>query len=355
MSNKLLIVSGIGAIQCVLFILLLLIKKGKKISDIILMCWFFVFFAHLMIFINKELIADNLATTFIRTIGFLHGPLFYLYAKSLFNLNFNRIDSLHFLPFSFFTVFSFFIPSDIELFWKITILITKLISIIFYTVYILFLYHRKRNQQKNRKLANRIHELSWIRIIAILFLISIGVSIVRLTVERIVGVSYFEIWDLLRYIILVTVIGFYGLKYGMVYKPEIPYESIEDYKKYKHSPLKNDEIKGLLNTIDNFFKENQMYLKPEFSLDMLATSIKVPKHHLSQVINSEMKTTFYDLVNTKRIEYAMLKIKEAHNLNITLEGIGYECGFNSKSAFFRNFKKKTGKTPGQYQKEISTD
>ncbi|MEO9817292.1 MAG: helix-turn-helix domain-containing protein [Flavobacteriaceae bacterium] len=178
---------------------------------------------------------------------------------------------------------------------------------------------------------------------------------IRLIIELWVGVSYFEIWDLLRYIALVTVIGFYGLKYGVVYKPEMSYDSISSNKKYKHSPLNNDDIVLLQKRINTFFSENKTYLEPDFSLTILAKSTNIPKHHLSQIINLEMNTTFYDLVNTKRVHYAMSRIREQNDLGLTLEGLGYECGFNSKSSFFHNFKKNLGKTPGQYKKEISTD
>ncbi|MGB5819283.1 MAG: helix-turn-helix domain-containing protein [Saonia sp.] len=355
MSNVLVIISGIGAIQCILFTLLLLIKKSKKLSDWILVCWFFVFFIHLLISIDKELNLTYTAEIFITTIGFLHGPLFFAYTKTMFNQHLVKADFLHFLPFIFFTIFSFYIQSNFELSWEIIILIAKLISVTSYPVYILYSYNKKLLKLKTKRADNSIPELSWIRTIAILFLISTGISIIRLTIEILVGVAYFEIWDLLRYIALVTVIGFYGLKYGMVYKPEISYDSLADNKKYKHSPLKNEEIKMFRGSINDFFKENKDYLQSDFSLAILSESINIPKHHLSQIINSEMNTTFYDLVNTKRVEYAMFRMEEKNNLNFTLEGLGYECGFNSKSAFFHNFKKNTGKTPGQYKKEISTD
>ena len=86
----------------------------------------------------------------------------------------------------------------------------------------------------------------------------------------------------------------------------------------------------------------------------LSDSVGIPKHHLSQIINSEMKTSFYTLINSKRVEHAIAKLKISEKMNYTLEGIGYESGFNSKSSFFHNFKKVTGKTPKQYFKEIGS-
>lgn len=353
MSNLIIIVSGIGALQCIIFILLLLIKKGKKLPDYILIFWFFVFFIHLIIGIDKELNPTNTTEIFIMTVGLLHGPLFFVYTKTMFDQSFSRLVILHFIPFVILTIISFYIQPNFELSWEIIILIVKLISLSVYPIYILYSCNKRLLKLKAEKPSIRILNLSWVRIIAILFLVSIGISIIRLTIELLVGVAYFEIWDLIRYIILVTVIGFYGLKYGMVYKPEVSYDSFTHDKKYKHSPLKKKEIVYFKNIINTFFRENKAYLQSDFSLATLSKTINIPKHHLSQIINSEMNSTFYDLVNAKRIEYAMLRISESDNL--TLEGLGYECGFNSKSAFFSNFKKKTGKTPGQYKKEIRTN
>ena len=347
MTDVFFIVSGIGALQCILFMLLLLVKKNRDVSDHILIVWFFVFFAHLMTGISDELSPNSTIKIFLRTIGLLHGPLFFMYAKAIFNQRFSNWDVLHFIPFTLIVLVSFFIPTAFQPSWEIVILFAKLIVLIAYPLYILYTCNRRIQKIKEKKLVLSRRKLSWIRIIAILFLISISIGVIRLSTELLVGVAYFELWDLTRYIILVTVIGFYGLKYGMVYTPEVPSEP-RGAKKYRHSPLKTEEVNHFKNVIDTFFKENTAYLQHDFSLATLSNTINIPKHHLSQIINSEMNSTFYDLVNARRIAYAMERMRENHHL--TLEGLGYECGFNSKSVFFQNFKKYTGQTPGSFRK-----
>lgn len=353
MLSVLFIVLGIGALQCILFLLLLLIKKDKALPDHILIVWFSIFLIHLVLKITQVLNPGPYIEIFVSAIGYLHGPLFFIYTKTIFQKRLSRLDMLHFIPFAACILISFRIPSTYTMTWELIILVTKILSLTLYPIYIWYLCRKKASGTKTQKSDIERLNLSWVRIIAILFLVSIGISMVRLTTELLVGVAYFETWDLIRYIILVTVIGFYGLKYGMVYKPEVPYESVKDDKKYRHSPLKTEEVQYFKSVITSFFKESKAYLQPDFSLATLSQTINIPKHHLSQIINSEMGSNFYDLVNERRIAYAMRRIKE--NNNLTLEGLGYECGFNSKSTFFSNFKRKTGKTPGEYKKEISTD
>ena len=228
MSNELIIVSGIGALQCILFILLLLLKKNKKLPDSILMFWFFMFFIHLVISIGKELNPTPSGEIFLMTIGFLHGPLFFMYTKALFNQGVIRLDVLHFTPFVVFTAFRFLVHPNFEMAHQITLLFAKLISVTLYPTYILYAYNKRLLKLSVKKADGSMLNLSWIRIIAMLFLISTGIGVIRLSIELMVGVAYFKIWDLIRYIILVTVIGFYGLKYGVVYKPEVPYGEISD-------------------------------------------------------------------------------------------------------------------------------
>lgn len=355
MSDILTVILGIGAVQSILFALLIIMKQEKRLADWILLGWFFIFSFHLSLGISRGVSQTNVAKIFTMTISFLHGPLFLCYTKAILSQRLTKTDFLHGLPFVIFTCTSFFVEQSAELLWEITILIAKIISLTLYPLYILYFYHKKRFLLITHKVEHSLLKLSWIKVIAVLFLMSIGISLVRLSTELWIGVAYFEIWDALRYVILLTVIGFYGLKYGMVYQPEIvAVVTSADEKKYKHSPLKNQEIKKHVELINRFFQENEAYLSSDFSLAILSKAVEIPKHHLSQIINATMQTTFYDLLNTKRIEYAMKRLKEGGKLYLTLEGLGYECGFNSKSAFFYHFKKNTGKTPGQFKKEIST-
>ncbi|MCK8524131.1 helix-turn-helix domain-containing protein [Aquimarina sp. D1M17] len=355
MSNVLIIVSGIGAIQSTLFALLVSNKKQKQRSDWILISWFLTFSTHLSLGIIHTITPITFIDILIMTISFLHGPFFLIYTKSIIGSTITKKDIWHFIPFLLFTIAWVYVHDIHNTTWEIAILIPKLISLILYPLYIFFWFQKKIRFFKTKTADTTILEFLWIKTIALLFLISILLGLFRLSTELIVGVSYFELMDVLRYVLLVTVLGFYGLRYGMVYKPELyPIPSTEE-KKYKNSPLQQEEITEFKERINHFFQQNDDYLDADFSLPVLSKSIQIPKHHLSQIINSEMNTTFYDLVNSKRVEYAIQRIKKQNELNITLEGLGYESGFNSKSAFFYHFKKHTGKTPGQFRKEISAD
>jgi AraC-like DNA-binding protein len=107
-----------------------------------------------------------------------------------------------------------------------------------------------------------------------------------------------------------------------------------------------------------FFQEKEKYKNKiiateiqdriEQKLSVAAKELKVPKHILSQYLNEKLGKSFSNLINEFRIDKAKELLETEKSL--TIESIGYDSGFNSKSTFFTTFKKITGQTPTEYQK-----
>jgi AraC-like DNA-binding protein len=93
--------------------------------------------------------------------------------------------------------------------------------------------------------------------------------------------------------------------------------------------------------------EKQLYKNPNLSLQDLAQELSISSHQLSQFLNNNVGKNFTSFINEFRISEACRII--ISNDKITLEAIGYDVGFNSKSTFFAAFKKHTGTTPLNYQ------
>jgi YesN/AraC family two-component response regulator len=74
----------------------------------------------------------------------------------------------------------------------------------------------------------------------------------------------------------------------------------------------------------------------------------MPSHHLSQLLNEEMDTGFYDFVNNYRVREAQRLLLDAHFRHFAIEAVGLESGFANKTTFNRVFKKVTGMTPSAY-------
>ena len=94
----------------------------------------------------------------------------------------------------------------------------------------------------------------------------------------------------------------------------------------------------------------KLYRDDKLSLQTLSKKVAVTPHILSQVLNERIDKNFSDYVNSFRIEEAKKMLQEADEDTSVLR-VCYDVGFNSKSAFYRAFKKYTDKTPIQYQKD----
>lgn len=116
--------------------------------------------------------------------------------------------------------------------------------------------------------------------------------------------------------------------------------------KKRVNKLTDDELTRLESKIINGLNEKSIYKDPEISLAKMADAIDIPAYKVSITINEKMNTTFFDLINSKRIVASLNLLKD--NELFTIEAIALEVGFKSKSTFYRAFKKHMGTTPSQY-------
>ncbi len=118
--------------------------------------------------------------------------------------------------------------------------------------------------------------------------------------------------------------------------------------KYKTSPLTEKQIANYKKELLVLMEKEKPYLKTALKISDLANMLKLPSHHLSQVLNEGMQTSYYDLINGYRIELAKQKLREEKYRHYSILAIGMECGFANKTTFNRTFKKITGMTPSEY-------
>ncbi len=91
------------------------------------------------------------------------------------------------------------------------------------------------------------------------------------------------------------------------------------------------------------------YQDPELSVSSLAEELGMPPHELSRIINTALKKNFHDFINEYRVAEVIQRMQDPVHDHITLLGIAYDSGFNSKSTFNRIFKEMTGKSPTEYK------
>jgi AraC-like DNA-binding protein len=86
------------------------------------------------------------------------------------------------------------------------------------------------------------------------------------------------------------------------------------------------------------------------NLTALAKRLNKQPYLVSRVINDKFNKTFPELLLQYRIQKAEELLLSSLNKTYTVEGIAYESGFSTLSAFYTAFKKETGMTPTQFKK-----
>lgn len=124
-------------------------------------------------------------------------------------------------------------------------------------------------------------------------------------------------------------------------------------KKYQSSTLDEDDKVVITERIFKFFEDSEEYLSTDFNLNKLADLVGSNYKNVSQVINENFKKNFNTLLNEYRIKEACRRMGDlARYGNYTIEAIGESVGFGSRSTFISTFKKITGLTPSEYQRQV---
>jgi len=97
-------------------------------------------------------------------------------------------------------------------------------------------------------------------------------------------------------------------------------------------------------------ENHQFYLNEELTLHSFAKEINMSSRLISSCINKNMGHNFNEWVNNYRVEKALKIIKSDQKNMFSIEGVGSDSGFKSRSAMYAAFKKNLGHSPGYYRK-----
>ncbi len=365
----------IGTFESIFLLLLLLGKKNKSLPDYLLGVIFLLYAISIgSVYLELQNIKSNHAYSAITNISwvflFLHGPALWFYIKSLSDpeFRFKPLYLLHFIPFIFFSVFQYFnfinltVPEKIrflenDLFkemvsYKITVLAIG-VSTISYNIWALNLIRRRRDKLMQQYSKIEDIDLGWLRALTVAALISYSVNVALFNLDMI---FHFATYKLLMFLtnsfatIYVLFLGYFGIRQGNIFINNVR----ERRQSGSKSTLKETESPVItaddtfIRTLIRNMEEKQPYLDPEITISRLSELLNVRIEFLSEVLNARLNQTFFDFINKYRVEefktQSILKV----NSHLSIMGIAYNCGFNSKASFYRAFRKFEGISPSAY-------
>ncbi len=96
-------------------------------------------------------------------------------------------------------------------------------------------------------------------------------------------------------------------------------------------------------------EKSKCYTDPELTIANLAQQVEVHHRKLSKVINFKANCNFNLFINRYRVEEAKRIMADPERARlITLETVGQEVGFKSRSSIYTAFKRIEGKTPAKF-------
>lgn len=122
--------------------------------------------------------------------------------------------------------------------------------------------------------------------------------------------------------------------------------------KYARSALDESTRRRIQRKLHHGMHTLQCFRDSRLTLRGLCQQIKENPHYVSQVINQDFDSNFYEFVNGYRIEAAKQAL--ATTPERTVLEIALEVGFSSKSTFNASFRRHTGTTPTEHRKSMRT-
>lgn len=317
--------------------LLIISKKRKKNYDYILCIWLFFISLHIAIF-YLEGIEISIPSWFIINAAFplLQGVLLYLYTGLLLQtIRIKPILALHFLPFLIFAIGISIFGEEL----KSPLIVSMIVS---GSTYITLTFRMLGGFETFFKRNNH-----WLKILTsglgVIWMIFVVIAILNHLFDY---AHLKHEYIFLSVNVFVFAIGYFGLKEGHILREPTTKGM------YSSSPLSNNDFAKIKIILDELTQEKKFFLDPNLKISDLALQIGIPTHHLSQYFNSSLEITYYDYINCFRIDELKRRIVRNELTTLSILGLAYDCGFNSKATFNRAFKKQSGQTPSEYIKSI---
>ena len=374
----------VGAVQAFFLTLVAMNKKNKSRGDYVMVV-LLVLMGFLLVGYALEVM--GLDTDHPIFLGFysamptLFGPLVYLYVVSYTQKSqkFSPFFLLHLLPYVVFTIAVFLqltvysegsVIEDknlIEDTKKPIFLVMSFFRVFVGVIYLIasFLILKKHSKRIGNHFSFTEHiDLKWLRYVILAMVVLWSTIVVANVLYHFDKLLPYRQGDNIIFTVITIIVfltGYYGIKQQIIFTPYINNEANNGLKtvvaqkqrakqQYAHSGLSEEESKIQLQRLLEYMKEEQPYLNGKLSLPDVAHALNVSTNHLSQVINENLDKNFFDFVNGYRIGLMKEKMLDPSNDHLTLLGMAYESGFNSKSSFNSIFKKTTGLTPSQFLK-----
>ena len=135
------------------------------------------------------------------------------------------------------------------------------------------------------------------------------------------------------------------LKESPIARPPAPNEE-------NQSEATEEEAKfqALFEEVHSQVVKEQLYLDKDLTIDRLAYKTGINSTYLSHAISTGNDSNYNNYINQLRVKEAQKLILDPVKRKLGIEKIASLAGFSSKNTFYKQFKKHTSMTPGEFEK-----
>ncbi len=105
----------------------------------------------------------------------------------------------------------------------------------------------------------------------------------------------------------------------------------------------------ICDKIKREMKAKKYYLNQNLTIHDFSKEIEISSRTISTCINKSIGLNFNEWINNHRVESALKILEDKKNDHFSIEGVGIDSGFKSRSAMYTAFKRKTGQSPGYFR------
>ena len=126
--------------------------------------------------------------------------------------------------------------------------------------------------------------------------------------------------------------------------------TVKEQGKAKKTVLPEVKVNSLLDNLLSYMENEKPYLSAKLNISDVSMKLDCTKIELSQLLNNHLNVNFSNFINTYRVNEIKHRLNQDNLSKYTLKALSEQCGFSSKTTFYRVFKNVTGMTPVEYCK-----
>ena len=352
------IIHALGIFQGVLLGTILLFVNRKNRSTLFLGLFLIGFGIEFLPLLIEELNARHPKAqflVFVETVSWLLFPLFFIYLQKISIFSDHHIKYWILYPglVSLLLQLVLYLLGDaigtfLEEYYFFEVF---LLSGLAYSVYFVILINKhvhKHNQEvRNQFALDNKRLLHWARFFAMFSLVLLAIR----SVSYIIGDNpYMEMFVSGMNFIAIGFVAYCGLLQYNVFSVIDSTATIRPPNP-DPQPSSDEKLKTIFQALEDYVDKTQIYRKEDLTIMEVAATLGEHPRTISKAINQESKKTFNSYINEFRVKKAMELLQTEYIRAISIEGLGREVGFHSKTSFYKYFKKYTGTTPRAYHQQ----